>query len=144
MNPLTDIQLTALLGDLESDRVERKEAWAGSAPEKVREAVCAFANDLPNHQQPGVIFIGACDDGTPAATPITDQLLLTLADIKTDGRIGPPPTRTVEKVLNLVQRFGVGISIAQSSLRANGNPPATFQVESTTIFARIKPTSSAP
>jgi ATP-dependent DNA helicase RecG len=48
------------------------------------------------------------------------------------------------RVLNLVQRFGVGISIAQSSLRANGNPPASFQVEPTTIFARIKSTLSAP
>jgi ATP-dependent DNA helicase RecG len=97
MKPPTDIQLAALARDLESDRVERKEAWAGSAPEKVREAVCAFANDLPNHQQPGVVFIGVCDNGTPANTPITDQLLCTLADIKTDGRIIPPPTLTVGK-----------------------------------------------
>ena len=48
------------------------------------------------------------------------------------------------KVLNLVQRFGVGIAIAQSSLRANGNPPASFQVEPTAIFARLKPTLSVP
>lgn len=97
MKPLTDLQLEALLGDLESDRVERKESWSGSASEKTREAVCAFANDLPNHQQPGVVFIGICDDGSPANTPITDQLLLTLSDMKTDGRIVPPPTLTVEK-----------------------------------------------
>jgi len=42
-----------MLDELESDRAERKEAWAGSAPDKCRQAVCAFANDLPNHNQPG-------------------------------------------------------------------------------------------
>lgn len=97
MNPLTDHQLVALMSDLESDSVERKESWSGAAADKVREAVCAFANDLPNHRQPGVIFIGIRDDGSPSSTPITDQLLLTLADIKTDGRIVPPPTLTVAK-----------------------------------------------
>lgn len=97
MRPLTDDELEILLNDLESDRAERKEAWAGSAPEKCREAVCAFANDLPNHQLPGVVFVGAKDDGSPSGTPITDQLLLSLADIKTEGKTVPPPTLTVEK-----------------------------------------------
>ena len=87
MTQLTDQQLTALLDDLESDRVERKRAWAGSAPETVPRAVCAFANDLPNHNAPGIVFIGANDDGTAAGIEVTDQLLLTLANLKTDGRI---------------------------------------------------------
>jgi ATP-dependent DNA helicase RecG len=96
MNPLTDAELTALLDDLESDRAERKRAWAGDVPEKIRQAVCAFANDLPNHAAPGVVFIGANDDGSPSSVDVTDQLLLTLADIKTDGKTVPPPTMTVE------------------------------------------------
>lgn len=45
----SDADLEALLADAESDQVERKEDWAGSAPTKGRQAVCAFANDLPNH-----------------------------------------------------------------------------------------------
>ncbi|MDQ3622573.1 MAG: putative DNA binding domain-containing protein [Verrucomicrobiota bacterium] len=97
MNPLTDAELEALLNDTESDRTERKEAWAGSAPTRTREAVCAFANDLPNHQLPGVIFIGAKDDGSPSGSVVDDQLLLTLSDLKTDGHIVPPPTLTVQK-----------------------------------------------
>ena len=91
MKPLTDAELTAMLDSLESDRVERKEAWAGNAPDKARQAVCAFANDLPNHDQPGVIFIGVKDDGTVTNLQVTDQLLLTLSDMKTDGKIVPPP-----------------------------------------------------
>ena len=97
MNPLSDAELTALLDDLESDRVERKRAWAGDAPEKARQAVCAFANDLPNHGQPGIVFIGANDDGSAANIAVTDRLLQTLSDIKTDGKTVPPPTLTVER-----------------------------------------------
>ncbi len=90
-------QLEAMLADIESDLVERKETFKGDAPKKVREAVCAFANDLPNHRRPGVVFIGARDDGTPSALAVTDELLRQLADIKTDGNILPPPTLTVAK-----------------------------------------------
>lgn len=99
MNPLTDDELLALINDLESDRAERKETWKGNAPEKARQAVCAFANDLPNHGQPGVLFVGIKDDGTPMGPEfvVTDGLLQTLADIKTDGKITPPPTLTVAK-----------------------------------------------
>jgi hypothetical protein len=46
MTPYTDAELQAMLADLESDRVERKESFRGQAPTTVREAVCAFANDL--------------------------------------------------------------------------------------------------
>ncbi len=53
---LTVSELESLLGDLESDRVERKESVSDN--NKIRQAICAFANDLPDHQQPGVVFIG--------------------------------------------------------------------------------------
>lgn len=97
MSPLSDQELIALLDDPESDRVERKRAWAGSAPDSVPKAVCAFANDLPNHDKPGVVFIGAEDNGQPARIDVSDQLLLTLSNLKSDGRIIPPPTLIVEK-----------------------------------------------
>jgi ATP-dependent DNA helicase RecG len=98
MRPLSDETLLALLTDLECDRVERKASFKGAAPETVREAVCAFANDLAGHGQPGVVFIGASDDGSPApGFTVTDELLRQLADIKTDGNIIPPPSLLVEK-----------------------------------------------
>lgn len=99
MQPLTDEELLSLLRQSESERAERKQAWKGDAPEKGRQAVCAFANDLPNTGLPGVLFVGAKDDGTPtgAGFDVTDDLLKTLADIKTDGKTVPPPTLTVER-----------------------------------------------
>lgn len=96
MNPYPDETLQAMLIDLESDRVERKESFNGKAPQAVREAVCAFANDLAGHGKPGVILIGAKDNGTPAGLHVTDELLRQLADIKSDGNIAPPPTLLVE------------------------------------------------
>ncbi len=109
MNPLTDDELLALIHDLESDRAERKQTWKGDAPEKGRQAVCAFANDLPNHGMPGVLFVGVKDDGAPMGPEfeVTDALLLTLADIKTDGKITPPPTMTVAKRMLLGREVAV-------------------------------------
>ena len=87
----SDAELEALLADTESDRVERKESWKGDAPTKGREAICAFANDLPDNRKAGALFVGARDDGSPSGLAITDELLRTLADIKTDGNMLPPP-----------------------------------------------------
>jgi len=97
MTILTDTELNALLDDIESDRAERKESWSGDAPEKGCQAACAFANDLPNHRLSGVLFIGAKDNGQPSGFPITDELLTTLANIRSNGNINPPPTLTVQK-----------------------------------------------
>lgn len=94
---LSDEELEALLVDLESDRAERKESLKGDAPEKVRQAVCALANDLPGHQRAGVIFIGVRDSGQLVGLPITDELLRSLGDIRSDGNIQPIPSMSVEK-----------------------------------------------
>ena len=71
-----------MLADVESDLVERKETFEGEAPNTVRQAICAFANDLPNHRRAGVIFVGARDDGTPTGLEVNDALLLKLAHCK--------------------------------------------------------------
>lgn len=95
----SDEELLSLLDSLESDRVERKESFKGEVPNKARQAVCAFANDMSNHNEAGVLFIGAKDNGEPSGLQVTDQLLNTLADIKSDGRILPLPVLSVEKRL---------------------------------------------
>ena len=74
---MTDAELEALLNDIESDRVERTESL--SDPGKVKKVICAFANDMPNHKNPGVVFVGVKDDGACAGLSITDELLSTLA-----------------------------------------------------------------
>jgi ATP-dependent DNA helicase RecG len=92
---MNDDELVPLLLDLESDRVERKESLSDAG--RIRQAICAFANDMPNHQEPGVIFIGARDDGSCANLAVTDEMLLTLANMGSDGNILPFPNMKVQK-----------------------------------------------
>ncbi|MEE8525730.1 MAG: RNA-binding domain-containing protein, partial [Thermoanaerobaculia bacterium] len=61
---MDDRELQALLNQPESDRVERKESLADR--QRIRQAVCALANDLPGNGLPGVIFVGVRDDGSCA------------------------------------------------------------------------------
>lgn len=122
MQPFTDAEIYPLLTDLESDRVERKESFRGKSPETVREAVCAFANDLAGHAAPGVILIGVRDDGTPMeGFAVTDELLRQLADIKTDGNIVPPPALLVEK--RLIQ----GSEVAVITVWPCDTPPVRYK-----------------
>ncbi|RJQ52250.1 MAG: transcriptional regulator [Desulfobacteraceae bacterium] len=92
---MRDEELIALLDDLESDRVERKESIADG--DKIRKAICAFANDLPDHKKPGVLFVGVDDSGFPTRRPITDQMLQQLASMRADGNILPFPSMIVQK-----------------------------------------------
>ena len=87
MKQFTDQELETLLNDIESDLVEKKQSLKGDSPKKTRQAICAFANDLLNHNQSGILFIGVKDDCTSSGEPITDELLRNLVDMKTDGNI---------------------------------------------------------
>lgn len=92
---LDDVELERRLRDIESDLVERKRSL--SHPDQVRQAICAFANDLPGHGQPGVVFIGANDDGSCAGIDVNDALLLSLSNMRDDGAIQPFPSITVQR-----------------------------------------------
>ena len=113
MADFTDDQLLELIDGGESDRVEFKESLSETAAVAIREAICAFANDLPNHEKPGLVFIGVNDRGTIVGTSITDRAILKLTDMKTDGNILPPPSMTVDR--RILQGKKVGLIIVQPS-----------------------------
>ncbi len=121
MESFTNSELEDLLDDTESDRVERKRSFRGDTPKKARQAVCAFANDLPNHNQPGILFVGAGDDGSPSREPISDELLRNLADMKTDGNILPLPALSVEK------RSLKGAEMAVVTVMPSDMPPVKYE-----------------
>jgi ATP-dependent DNA helicase RecG len=125
---MTDRELEELLLDLESDRTERKSSHKDS--DKIREAVCAFANDLPDHGKPGVVFVGVRDDGSAAGLDITDQVLLILSDIRSDGNILPFPTMLVQKK-NLA-----GIEVAVIIVAPADAPPVRYKGR---VWIRVGP-----
>jgi ATP-dependent DNA helicase RecG len=89
-------ELLTLMADLESDRVERTVSF--DKTDKFGQAICAFSNDMPQHRLPGYLFVGVGGDGRPAGLAITDQLLLSLAAIRSDGNIQPLPIMNVERI----------------------------------------------
>ena len=92
---LSQEQLVGLLSDLESDHVERTESTSNS--DKFGQAVCAFANDLPNHRHPGYLLVGVKDDGVLAGLAVSDELLRNLGGIRADGNVLPQPAMNVSK-----------------------------------------------
>ena len=88
-------ELKKLLQDIESARIEK--TISINKTDKFGEAICAFANDLPNYRKKGYLIVGAKDNGEPNGLTVTDQLLQNLAAIRNDGNIVPPPVLSVEK-----------------------------------------------
>ncbi len=125
---MNDRELEVLLNDLESDRVERKASISDQG--KLCEAICAFANDLPNNQKPGVLFIGINDNGSCANLAIDDKLLLTLSSMRSDGNILPFPTMIVQK------RTICGCQLAAVIVEPSDAPPVRFNGR---VWIRVGP-----
>jgi ATP-dependent DNA helicase RecG len=93
---MNEQELRALIASHEADRVEFTISTTDTT--KFSEAVCAFANDLPNHGKPGYLIIGVENSGTVAGVQVTDELLRNLGALRSAGNIQPLPDITVEKV----------------------------------------------
>lgn len=125
---MTAAELEQLLDDIESDRVERKESTSDG--DRIRQAVCAFANDLPDHRKPSVLFVGVNEQGHPTGLSITDQMLQNLASMRGDGNILPFPSLDVQK------RRLKGQDVAVVLVHPSDSPPVKFKG---TIWIRSGP-----
>ena len=94
---MDDDELTLLIDGGESARVEFKGALTGGAPEGIREAICAFANDISGSGEPGIVVVGLKDSGEHSGLSITKRLIERLLHMRSDGNILPPPTLFVER-----------------------------------------------
>lgn len=124
MSVFSEETLLRIISADECDRVEFvefKESLSGGAATGIREAICAFSNDLAGHGQPGLVFVGVKTDRTIGGLTITDDLLRQLADMKTDGNIVPPPSMTVEK------RTLQGKDVAVITVQPSNSPPVRFK-----------------
>jgi ATP-dependent DNA helicase RecG len=92
---LSEEMLLELLHDIEADNIERTVSTKDT--DKFGEAICAFANDFPDHRQAGYLLVGVKDNGELSGLKVTDELLRNLGGIRSDGNIQPLPTISVQK-----------------------------------------------
>jgi len=81
--------------EVESDRFELTQATKNT--DKFSEAICAFANDYPNHKKAGYLLIGVKDNKELAGLKISDELQKDIASIRHNGQILPQPALTIQK-----------------------------------------------
>ena len=81
---ITKDEIKELLHSTETYRVERTTSTGDM--DKFQEAICAFANDLPNSRKKGYLILGAYDDGgnvggnvggdnVPSLSPVLSQVV---------------------------------------------------------------------
>ena len=124
----SDRQIAEMNSDLESDLVERKRSFTG---DRIRRNICAFANDLPGHDRPGVILVGVDDDGGCADRTVGDRLLRDLAGVRDDGNIVPLPSLVVQK------RSIDGCDVAVVMVAPSRHPPVRYKGR---VWVRVGPT----
>lgn len=117
---MTIEKVNELINNMESDRIERTVSFKES---KLGPAVCAIANDFPNHRQSGYILLGVSDDGSLGGLTITDNELQQIGGLKSNGNILPQPSLIVSPVFHLVNGDVVVVEIMPSfypPVRYNG------------------------
>ncbi len=125
---LTDEELVQAFNSLESDNVERKRN--ANDTDKIKQFICALANDLPSHNRQGVIFVGQEDDLSCSGIDIDDDLLKKLSMFRDDGSIQPIPTMEVQR------KNIAGCTVAVITVVPSTNPPVKF---SGRVWIRVGP-----
>ena len=116
---LTKEELLELIQDIESSRAER--TVSVNDTDKFCEAVCAFANDMPDSKQNGYLLVGVHDDGRLSGLKATDSLLKNLSAIRSDGNVLPIPVMNVE-TFHLPEGDVVVVEVAPAVL-----PPVRYR-----------------
>ncbi len=121
-------QLNVLISNMEADNVERTESV--NSTDKFGQAICAFANDMPNHGKPGYLLVGVRDDGTLSRLTVTDELLKNLGGIRSDGNVLPQP------YMNIFKFSLDGGDVAVVEVFPSDLPPVRYRQR---IYIRIGP-----
>ena len=126
----SDADLLALLGQPESNWLERKQSFtSGNVRERISATVCAFANALADNDRPGVLLIGIADSGEIVGIPDTDAVKTGIDEIKSDGRIQPLPSIVTRSMRLADGKLVMAIIVQPASL-----PPVRFKGQ---IFVRM-------
>lgn len=125
---ITQEQLQRMMADLESDRIERTESTSNT--DKFSQAICAFANDLPNHRQPGYLVLGVDKAGQPTGLEVTEQLLENLGALRSNGNIQPLP------VISIAKFMLPGGEVAVVEVQPSDLPPLRYKGQ---VWVRVGP-----
>ena len=112
---ISDSAFAGIFSSLESDRVERKRN--AEKADEIRQAICAFANDLPGHKKSGFVIIGQEDDGACARIIVDDALMLKVANWRDDGKLLPFPSMFVDR------RTIANCTVLVIEVQPSDNPP---------------------
>ena len=122
-----DSAILELLRSGESEHLECKRDT--SSLERLRETLCAFANDLAGRGVPGVLLVGIADDGTCAGITVSDDLLRRLTQLR--DSITPFPEFSVRRA----SLDGCDIAIVE--VQPSRNPPVRCDGR---VWVRLGPT----
>ena len=112
-----------MLHSTETYRVERTTSTGDM--DKFQEAICAFANDLPNSRMNGYLILGAYDNGELSGLKVTDDLLKKIAAIRSNtnensGKVsGDIVDNVVGKDLNDVEKTSDVVENILASISKN-------------------------
>ncbi|HRQ30836.1 MAG TPA: ATP-binding protein [Saprospiraceae bacterium] len=115
---LTVERVKELIADMESDWIERT---ISIRDDKLGPAICAYANDFPNHKHSGYILLGVKDDGSLANISWSDEQLQSIGNIKTNGKVLPQPSIIISSVFKFSEGEVVVIEVKPSTY-----PPVRF------------------
>ena len=125
---ITKEELEVLISSVETFRIEKTVSTTNM--DKFCEAICAFANDMPNSKLNGYLLIGITDDGKRSGLKVTDELLKKISSIRSDGNILPMPVMNVE-VFSFEDGDVLVVEVTPSNL-----PPVRYRGRT---FIRIGP-----
>ena len=125
---ITKDEIQELLHSTETYRVERTVSTGDM--DKFQEAICAFANDMPNSRKNGYLILGAHDDGRLSGLKVTDDLLKKISAIRSNGNILPIPVMNVESFT-----FPEG-DLLIAEVQPSDVPPVRYRGR---VFIRIGP-----
>ncbi len=126
---LASQDLSLRLGTEERDDLEFKAN--GDDRSLLRKAICALANDLPG-KGGGHLLVGVDKHGRPTGITVDDTLLLTVVNLRDEGKVLPRPVLHVEKALY------AGAHVVDVGVEASPSPPVALDG---VVWVRVGPST---
>lgn len=111
---MTFSELKSIVAEGENERVEF--TVSTDKTDKYGEAICAFSNDLSDSKETGVFIVGVTNNGEieGLSEKDTEKTMQTIAAIRSNGNIQPPPSFNIDKIKVADDRFALVVTVEPS------------------------------